>query len=729
MKYSLTYRLFGLLLALAILTPAQAQWEDLSKWQYFINPEHVNDLLDKGNTLWMATEQGVVAWDKTLNTGTFYYAHNSNIPKGHVSTITEDADGQVWIGTYDNMLSVFDGTDWINTEVPFPADLTNPPLLYTLEIGPDNRKWIGTNFGLVIEDNGNWTTYTNDDVPDVALQHVWDIKIDPLTGVANIASFDWAQFDGNTWTNLTANSNFVFYGGAAITFTQDGSVWSTNFIGSIGRYKDNELTLYETFDMASWSPGPPLGNFISLYEYNGDIYLATQLRQIYKFENEIWVLQNSPLLDSLEDYVDYYMVDASGKEWAGKNAELFHLENNTLQRDIIADFGLGSNIVRSFSQEPGGKLYLAEASGSIFTYETDGSLLRLNTPMDTFPTNPYIFQAKWNDFGEYWVGTFNGLYRYEGGIWTRYHDSLGNLPSWVVTDFEFDEDGQPWIITPDGLFRYENNSQQWLSVNDEVNLPYLEFRKIIRAQDGSYWLLEQYNDLLIHIEGNQWSEFNASNAPWQINDVLYYLMETLDGAIWVIENYSNFQVYQNEEWTEVIIDPNDPTPLFIYHVSQASDGRVLASTNHGIYIYDGLNWEKRDTSNAALLADYCILSMVDAQGALWISCPLAGISRMGDFIPMTTGTQSGSFIPQKLEIAPNPASDAVKVTLPASLHAGRTSWQIVDVTGRQIDSGTWNLVETDAEININTTTFPRGWYAISIQQGSRFWTGTILIEQ
>ncbi|MBR9922507.1 MAG: hypothetical protein GYB31_16850 [Bacteroidetes bacterium] len=727
MKYPLTYQTFLLLLSCFVWTSTSAQWEDPESWQYYVDSENINEIVEQDGSLWMATNKGVVTWDKANQTGTYYYTHNSNLPFSHISSITRDVDGQIWIGTYDNMLAVFENGDWTTTEVPLPDNFSGNPQLFTLTIGPDNRKWIGTNYGLVIEDAGEWTIYTDQDVPEGFLFDIWEIDINPINGNAYIAGFEWMEFDGENWTNLSEDLiQMIFYGGADIAHTSDGAAWATNLFSGVGRYKDGQLTFYSTQDENSWYPEAPLGNFIKLFEWNDEIYLLTQTSGIYKFEDEVWVEQATPLLSQMEVYIEGLFIDEEDKEWAYINNELIFLEDMEVNRLAVSEFGLTTNVVRSFSQNSNGDLYIADGKSSIFTYQPDGSLLRLETPLDQLAFAPSIFKAEWNNFNEYWVATTVGLYKMEGGIWTLYHEDLGNFPSWTAQDFTFDENGQPWVVTPADIYRYDNGSGSWISVNDEMNLPELQFRFIHHTPDGAVWITEQFTDLVIRIADGTWQSFNYSNAPWMSDHYVTSLNSTEDGTLWAVVNFRFIHTYKDGVWEPEVIQPAEPYEPIVYHIHQYQD-QILASTNLGFFIKEDGAWTQMTVDNSLLLDNYCLNSTVSGDGALWISNPTEGIMRMEGFGAVSSSTKAEVLSSSLLKVSPNPATNHIQVEVPAIMAQGQTQWTIIDRAGRTLKTGIWTL-RGEKQREIRVSDLPVGWYAIRIQQDQHL-ISTVFLKQ
>lgn len=103
--------------------------------------ENVKALLfDSDGSVWIGTTQGVTRFAKGEKGYNFdQYHSNPNINESEVSSLLTDKFGRVWVGYLKNSITVFDGVEFIQPDLP--PSLTD---VSSLIQGPNARIWIGT---------------------------------------------------------------------------------------------------------------------------------------------------------------------------------------------------------------------------------------------------------------------------------------------------------------------------------------------------------------------------------------------------------------------------------------------------------------------------------------------------------------------------------------------------------------------------------------------------------
>lgn len=179
---------------------ASGQWQKFSV-EDVIQPVRVNfarTVIDKNSTKWIASRNGVVAFNENGNVLKIINSDNSegNFPNPDVRALAIDNRNQLWIGT-DSGLRVLSSIDRFNSdqalipnpiiiiEEDVPQELFFQQFITDIVVDGANNKWIGTAESGVfqVSPNGQQVlqrfTITNSPLPSNSIN---DIDINPITG-------------------------------------------------------------------------------------------------------------------------------------------------------------------------------------------------------------------------------------------------------------------------------------------------------------------------------------------------------------------------------------------------------------------------------------------------------------------------------------------------------------------------------------------------------------------
>lgn len=197
-------------------------------WQEIVN-------VPGGN--WIGNSNGLGFFD-----GTTYTSHTSNLNDFNVLTIDLDANGDLWIGTYDGGIDHYDGTTWTNYSTSNSALPHN--LVLAIDFDGSGNTWAATEGGGLAKFDGSaWTSFNvgNSGVPSNELGTV-AVAPNGDVWVAEEYGDEIAQYDGTTWTIydsldygsswnsimdiLVDATGIVWFGTSNGLMKYDGSTWS-----------------------------------------------------------------------------------------------------------------------------------------------------------------------------------------------------------------------------------------------------------------------------------------------------------------------------------------------------------------------------------------------------------------------------------------------------------------------------------------------------------------------
>ncbi|MBX7223582.1 MAG: response regulator [Blastocatellia bacterium] len=314
--------------------------------------------------------------------------------------------------------------------------------------------------------------------------------------------------------------------------------------------------------------------------------------------------------------------------------------------------GLPANGILALAQTPDGYLWIGTFQG-LARY--DGLSFRIYKP-ETEPafTNPAAWKLLVSQDGSLWVGTNGGgLLRYRNNQWTGFGQAQG-LRSEVVTALFEDTRGRIWVGTRKGLNWFDPNlSQIRFQTIENSDHAVLDVRTIAQTKAGEI-IISDHNRLFRVVEGpgavtlTPWRSFEAQVSALYLDR---------SGRLWIGTRGGGVFVEKDGQVTSLTTAQGMPSDL-IGAVVEDRDGNIwIGSAGAGLVRYsqetvavftkgDGLSGE-----DVATLFE-------DREGALWVGTYRDGLNQF----------QNGKFW-----------TFTVKEGLPHNI-----TWQVTEVAGGDI---------------------------------------------
>jgi signal transduction histidine kinase/ligand-binding sensor domain-containing protein len=280
--------------------------------------------------------------------------------------------------------------------------------------------------------------------------------------------------------------------------------------------------------------------------------------------------------------------------------------------------------------------------------------------------------AQTND-GYLWIGTDEGLARFDGYEFLVFDKSNGDLPANSITALAADRDGSLWIGTPNGLTHYKDQHFRTFTVRD--GLPDDAITALYEDHGGTLWVVA--GGYLTRARGGKFSNFAAGaelpvtsvrqiredrhhdlwlagfSAVLKLSDDRFVTMlqpEELKGDIvtcMLADRSDNFWIGGS---TGLIVRAPDGRlrrfgaseglpDAFVRALWEDRDGNLWAGTNAGIARLEGNRFvaaQANDSYGRGLVR--CLFE--DREGNLWVGSN-AGLIRYRDALLMVYGTPEG----------------------------------------------------------------------------------------
>lgn len=204
-------------------------------------------------------------------------------------------------------------------------------------------------------------------------------------------------------------------------------------------------------------------------------------------------------------------------------------------------------------------------------------------------SNTVINSIVQDTLGFTWVGTEDGLFRYNGSEFQAFHEQslTQKIPNNTVNKLMVDSQNRVWILTNSGIgiYDYSNDRIKHFLSNEDKLLPKEKvFTAITQRSDGTIYLGNSASDIytfknntfnLLHIanelEGLDFNDFGISDFEMQ-NDLLW--ITTWYGGIFRL-NTKTLQIQKSLNNNEIEIS-------YIFGIFRDSKGNLLVGTDKGI---------------------------------------------------------------------------------------------------------------------------------------------------
>lgn len=345
------------------------------------------------------------------------------------------------------------------------------------------------------------------------------------------------------------------------------------------------------------------------------------------------------------NYIESLAVDSADRVWVGSNGGGLL----RLRRD-----GRGFEAFPQVTEACGEQVWSLAALGDtvwvgsngmgICLLAADGSLRKLEVgPGPEQLPNGQIYSLRADAYGRMWIGTGDGLLRWEGGRLHRV--AAATLGGRTITRISLDRDGQVWVGSNEQLWRLQGEGQA-LPFNGPHGSA-LRSAAVLDDRDGGRWIgtanglyrLDGQGEGMQLLEGDAGSGFLTGSSA--VLDMLH----DHEGGVW-FATLSQGLAYLPPDWKRFSTRYRLGEQLLesLYLINSAADGDgFLIGGGEGVYRLDsaGRLRQLAGSDRIGAGAVWSLLPLANGQILLGRGGRLTRIDRQGRLlghIPLGTGT-------------------------------------------------------------------------------------------
>jgi len=559
---------------------AQTEWVNyrVETTQYPDNPYRTIAFDSFGN-IWIGTQdKGIFRFDGS--DWTIYNTSNTALPTNRINHLVIDSNNNIWIGTSGyGLIRKAAGNNWSSTsmifhnsyniESDFPSNEVNWIAIQKTASGSwTDRIIVATNNGIAIfndpTDNPySMTVITMNVENNLATNEITsvDVQYNNSNGVAAFRWYGTAQglyrqsISSNSWVVYnTTNSQITGNGINNVRIDHLGNIWasvynwSTNSGGGLIRISADDNENWDIYTASN--PNTLPSNYIRDIQFerigtNSITWLTTD-QGITRFDGSSWTTFTSPTLPTNNIYS--VSIRNNVEKWFGTNISLLKYTNSWEEYSIFRS-GIPSNNIQTIA----------------------------------FENNPYVK----------WIGTANGMTRFDGNDWVVFNMANSMLPTNDIKTLAVDNNNLLWIGTAKyvnlggGLASFNYQLKEWViykKTDSNIPLESDTISKVAIDSNNNKWIgtLEQGGLYSIDTDG-VWTSFKSSPtglASNNINDIFIdsennKWISTPDYGVSVMDAQNSF-VRRINIWNSNLLSNE------IRKIKQDRKGFIWAVTGNGL---------------------------------------------------------------------------------------------------------------------------------------------------
>ncbi len=328
-----------------------------------------------------------------------------------------------------------------------------------------------------------------------------------------------------------------------------------------------------------------------------------------------------------------------------------------------------------------------------------------------------IFDIALDQDGDFYMAANFGIYHFDGQHWDYFDKTNSDFPLLSARLIEVTQEGKIWVANSQSIAFYDGN--QW-KMYDYTNSPLSGevIGHITIDSHGDLWVAQVDEQLFKIDQSGNWSNWNASNAPFPIGDWWNHLHIDANDHLWISWGEEGMLKFDGQTWTTYL----DDMPFegeFISAIHSDHTGQFYVKGDH-LYIWDGQEeWIQFNETNSILPDYFWTYEMAtDNNDNLWLATN-SGLYQYHEEGLTTENEEIFNTTENGLDIKafPNPVVDELQLSWNNQADKQAPVVQIIDAKGLIISE--YEATTGDTQLTISVEGLPAGIYWVQLSSGAQ----------
>lgn len=430
-----------------------------------------------------------------------------------------------------------------------------------------------------------------------------------------IASFEGLlRYDGFEFYEINHQQHESLKGGVYdIKVDYKGAVWGfdTNHRKLI-RYYLGVIDVWEMGDLSH------VVDYTLFQDWEGNVIVLGEDKFYHVVDDQLQTYK----IDGLGDTAIHYALFAkNGDLWiADRENGIHRIRDGAKQFMDLASLKLKSTRIVTLEQGIGGSIWAVSSDNDLIRIEASGEVQTFQN--QSLRRSGLIRDMLAEEDGSLWIGTQNGMFRYNQGGIEKLEQPLALTEDHVFSIVKTADESIAYSTYNNGLkllqkrtFKTFTQSNAGLGGVARCIVPHPKGGHFIGTSNGIYWLrgnTQHSRKVYPHLNG------------FDITDIV---VRDLDDIFVSTYGHGLFHLLDGKftRYTQIDGLASDT----IYHLELDSNGDLLLGTYNGLDIFDGENFTNYSTDDG--LASNIVLSLFkDSAQVWWLSLASGGLAKWAD---------------------------------------------------------------------------------------------------